>query len=527
MRSSLLLTAVTPAVWGTTYAVTTEFLPPGRPLLAGVLRALPAGLLLLAVTRRLPSGVWWWRSAVLGALNIGLFFALLFVTAYRLPGGMAAVLGAAQPLVVAGLTVLLLTERVPVRTVVAAVAGAGGVALAVLTASARLDTIGVLAGLTGTASMAFGLVLTKRWGRPGVSLLAATGWQLTAGGLLLAPVALLAEGLPPRLSATNLAGYAYLALIGTALAYSLWFRGLDRLPAARVALLGLLSPLVAAAVGWAALGQQLTPLQLTGMVIAFAAVAWGQTATRPRERLRVRMASAQVGVLDDVAGKADASGPEHGLADAVAGGDVFRRDPHQQRDQRADGRVDGVVETGLGPHAAGRLDHAGAEGIAVGQQRDDVPLGAPLHPGPHLTALEVGAGARDVHKGDFGVELREGARGGHRVVVGDPGVRRLVHADRGHAQAVEAGVVPAQLLPDRGEVGEVVETDLAQPGVRDAGRRADDGQHLFDVRREQALPQHALPDHARRAEDHDLHRSSLGEPAARSCHRAQSVVPAS
>jgi probable blue pigment (indigoidine) exporter len=112
MRSPvLLLTPVTPAVWGTTYAVTTEFLPPGRPLLAGVLRALPAGLVLLALTRRLPTGIWWWRSAVLGFLNIGLFFALLFVSAYRLPGGMAAVLGAAQPLVVAGLTVLLLTER--------------------------------------------------------------------------------------------------------------------------------------------------------------------------------------------------------------------------------------------------------------------------------------------------------------------------------------------------------------------------------------------------------------------------------
>src|ERR1044071_7009447 len=143
MRSPvLLITAFTPAVWGTTYAVSTEFLPSGRPLLAGVLRALPAGLLLLALTRRLPRGSWWGRSAVLGGLNIGVFFALLFVSAYRLPGGMAAVLGAAQPLIVAGLTTLLLSERVALRTVLAGLIGAAGVALTVLTAAARLDAIG-------------------------------------------------------------------------------------------------------------------------------------------------------------------------------------------------------------------------------------------------------------------------------------------------------------------------------------------------------------------------------------------------
>jgi probable blue pigment (indigoidine) exporter len=41
----------------------------------------------------LPRGAWWWRAAVLGVLDISLFFALLFVAAYRLPGGMAALPG--------------------------------------------------------------------------------------------------------------------------------------------------------------------------------------------------------------------------------------------------------------------------------------------------------------------------------------------------------------------------------------------------------------------------------------------------
>ncbi|HZG95518.1 MAG TPA: EamA family transporter [Mycobacteriales bacterium] len=273
----LLVTALTPMVWGTTYVVTTEMLPPGRPLLAGVLRALPAGLLLLALTRRLPSGDWWWRAPVLGTLNIGAFFALLFVAAYRLPGGVAAVLGAAQPLLVAGLSVVLLAERVPPRAVLGAVAGAAGVALTVLNAQARLDPLGVLAGIGGAASMALGVVLTKRWGRP-ASLLTFTGWQLTAGGLMLLPLALAVEGLPRSVSAANVGGYAYLSLVGTAVAYTVWFRGIERLPAPAVSLLGLLSPVVATAIGWGLLGQRLTLLQLGGMALALGGVVLGQTA---------------------------------------------------------------------------------------------------------------------------------------------------------------------------------------------------------------------------------------------------------
>ena len=330
---ALLITAITPAVWGTTYAVTTEFLPPGRPLLSGMLRALPAGLLLLAATRKLPTGAWWWKSAVLGLLNIGVFFTLLFAAAYRLPGGMAAVLGAAQPLIVAGLTVLLLTERVRLRTVLAGVLGAGGVTMAVLTAAARLDTVGILAGLAGTASMALGVTLTKRWGRPDASLLTSTGWQLTAGGLFLVPLVLLGEGLPATLTPANLAGYAYLSLVGTLLAYTVWFWGLERLPAANASLLGLLSPLVATVVGWVALGQSLTPVQVAGMLLAFGAVMWGQWALR----------SPKVAVAQDASVGAVAGHPQQGPAEPVGAGQRSGRHPVEQPEQRRGERVDGVV----------------------------------------------------------------------------------------------------------------------------------------------------------------------------------------
>ncbi|GAA2227918.1 EamA family transporter [Streptomyces amakusaensis] len=277
------LTALAPVSWGSTYAVTTEFLPPDRPLFTGLMRALPAGLLILAATRVVPRGPWWWKTGVLGVLNIGAFFPLLFLAAYRLPGGVAAVVGSVGPLFVVGLSALLLSERATVRTLLAAIAAALGVSLVVLRAGAGFDLVGLLAGLASSASMSAGTVLTKRWGRPeGVGPLVMTGWQLTAGGLLIAPVALLAEGAPPALSGTNIAGYLYLALANTAVAYWLWFRGIERLTATSATLLGPLTPITAAVIGWAALGQALTPVQLLGMTVAFGATLAGQL--RPRGR---------------------------------------------------------------------------------------------------------------------------------------------------------------------------------------------------------------------------------------------------
>lgn len=187
-----LITAIAPVVWGTTYLVTSEFLPTGHPLFAGLMRALPAGILAIVWTRALPQGSWWWRSAVLGILNIGAFFPLLFISAYRLPGGIAATLGAAQPLIVALLVVWVLRERFSAWRLLWGAVGMVGVALVVLRSTAVLDTIGLVAGLLGAVSMACGVTLTKKWGRPaGVPALSLAGWQLTAGGLFLLPITLL------------------------------------------------------------------------------------------------------------------------------------------------------------------------------------------------------------------------------------------------------------------------------------------------------------------------------------------------
>ncbi len=264
-------TAFTPAVWGTTYIVATELLPDGRPMLAAMVRALPVGLAFLLYTRRLPRGIWWWRAGVLGVLNIGAFQALLFVAAFRLPGGVAATAGAIQPLVAAVIAFLVLGEAFTRRTALAGLAGLVGVALLVIQPEARLDPVGLAAALGGTVSMAAGVVLTKHWGRP-VDLITFTGWQLSAGGLVLVPVVLVSEGLPSTLTATNVAGFAWLGIVGTGLAYALWFRGIQALPIMITSFLVLLSPLVATVAGWIYLDQSLSPVQLVGAALVGMAV---------------------------------------------------------------------------------------------------------------------------------------------------------------------------------------------------------------------------------------------------------------
>ena len=275
--SDILITALAPAIWGSTYYVTTEFLPQGYPVTVSLLRALPAGLLLLLIVRQLPTGIWWPRVFILGALNFTLFWSLLFLAAYRLPGGVAATVGAIQPLMVIFLARLLIGNRILFFSVVAAVVGIFGVALLILTPNAALDPLGVLAGFGGAASMAAGTVLSRKWSPP-VSLLTFTAWQLTAGGILLIPLTLILEPTFPTLSVTNLTGLLYLGLIGAAFTYVLWFRGIAKIEPSLISTLGFLSPTTAVLLGWFFLDEQLSALQIGGIITVLFSVLISQQA---------------------------------------------------------------------------------------------------------------------------------------------------------------------------------------------------------------------------------------------------------
>ncbi|MCD9196257.1 EamA family transporter [Streptomyces albireticuli] len=274
----VLLTAVAPVAWGTNYFVTHEFLPADRPLYGAALRALPAGLALLALCRRRPRGAWWWRSAVLGLLNVSVFFVLVYVASQLLPTSVAATVMALSPLTMMLIAWPLVSERPRTAHLAGAAIGLAGVCLMLLTGAERVSVRGVLASAAAMLVSSFGHILAKRWSTwsTDTDVLASTAWQLTAGSLFLLPAAAVVEGPPPALSASALLAFGYVALVATALAFAAWFTGLRRLPAGTVGLIGLLNPVTGVLLGTVVAAEVLTGRQLCGLALVLAGVALGR-----------------------------------------------------------------------------------------------------------------------------------------------------------------------------------------------------------------------------------------------------------
>ncbi|PCG00358.1 EamA family transporter [Klebsiella pneumoniae] len=284
----LLLTALAPAIWGTTYIVTSQFLPPDRPFIAALLRVLPAGIALLIWSRRFPQRGEWAKLIVTGILNIGAFQALLFIAAYRLPGGLAAVIGAIQPLLVMLLAWCVDRQRSPWLAVFSAIAGILGMAMLLLSPHTVLDPLGHRRGVSrGRSVWALGTWLSRRWALS-LPIVALTGWQLTIGGVVLAPVALIVDPPLHQVTVLQAAGYLWLCLAGAMLAYGLWFRGIGRLSPVAVSAMSLLSPVTAVVLGWIFLGQKIQGMALMGLIVVLASVMSIQRALRVRRREQKR-----------------------------------------------------------------------------------------------------------------------------------------------------------------------------------------------------------------------------------------------
>ena len=274
MKHSLavLMAVIPPLLWGSTYLVTTEFLPADKPLMAATLRILPVGLFIVLLTRYRPNREQWPKLVIVSLLCMSLLHGPLFVSAYRLPGGLAALLIASQPLMVVVLGYAMFGARITLSAGVGISVGLAGVVMVLVAPSMLVwDTLGIVAAFVAAISMSLGTLLVKRW-KLNIPVLAFTGWQLAIGGAILLPFALLFELPMAGFEPGHLGGYLYLALAGTLFPYFLWFTALRHLEPVLISTLILLSPLSAMILGYVFLNQALTGLQLTGAVAVLAGI---------------------------------------------------------------------------------------------------------------------------------------------------------------------------------------------------------------------------------------------------------------
>jgi len=278
MTKYKLLAAVATILWGFTYVISSRMLPQ-TPWFIGAVRAGLGAVPLLLIAREFPPVAYWPKLVVLGTLNTGLFFGLLFIGALRLPGGVAGIFQALGPLFSVLLVWPLLAHRPTVLKIVSLLVGLLGVVLVVAKGNAALDQIGVVAALGSAFSVALGGVLVQRWGNP-MTLTGFTAWQLVVATVELGFATLALGDVPATVTGTNLLGLTIVALLLTSLPFFLWFKAIHGTGAANVAPFFLLTPLVAFALD-ALIGGIVPNLQQgLGMLLVFAGLVLNIAAAR-------------------------------------------------------------------------------------------------------------------------------------------------------------------------------------------------------------------------------------------------------
>lgn len=267
-------------IWGTSFAVTKVMVLSTPPFLAGALRFLLAGTVLLIFTRlrrmSLPANWLEWRHVlVMAVLQVTGSAGLNILAAQHIFSNQAALLNASGSLWIPLLSALgPRGERISRRVGMGLAVGFVGVLLLLWPRDGYvLDTLPwqfvvILACLNwsiGTIYYRRTRVLT-----PMPVLLALA---MLMGGVLLGGIGLAWQELPRlSLGPTNMFAIGYLALLNSCLAYSSYVFLMRRTTPAQLSTYGYVNPAIAAVTGWVLLGEALSSLQVAGMAIILTGV---------------------------------------------------------------------------------------------------------------------------------------------------------------------------------------------------------------------------------------------------------------
>jgi drug/metabolite transporter (DMT)-like permease len=192
-----------------------------------------------------------------------------------------------QPLLATILGYFLLGERLGPRRRVGLSLGFVGILLVALPGfgvNANSSPLGISYILLGAVGVAVGNVLLKRLAGQ-VDVLMAIGWQFILGGLPLFGLAWLLET-PSQVvwNGTFVAVLLVLGLLGTAVAYALWFSLLHRSELNRLNTATFLTPAFALIIGALFFGESFGLVEVAGIILILAAVLWVSRQGKPTSR---------------------------------------------------------------------------------------------------------------------------------------------------------------------------------------------------------------------------------------------------
>jgi drug/metabolite transporter (DMT)-like permease len=259
-------------LWGSSYLFIKVAVAEVSPLtlVAGrlVLAAAILWVVLMATRQRMPRSRRLWAAfAVMGLLNGAVPYSLIFWSEQHISSGLASLLQATMPLFTVLLGHFLMRdERLTAGRVVGVVLGFVGVGLLMLPdlrQGARANLLGQLAMVVSSVSYA-GAALVARSRLRGQPALVSTTGQLTMGAVWIVPLSLLIEG-PPRAvpSLPALGSWLGLTILGTVIAYVIYFNLIARTNAAFVSTVTYIIPVFGLILGALVLNE---PLSLTLVV---------------------------------------------------------------------------------------------------------------------------------------------------------------------------------------------------------------------------------------------------------------------
>jgi drug/metabolite transporter (DMT)-like permease len=223
------------------------------------------------------------------------YFAFASGTAL-LDSGIAGALAGSIPLfTLVTAAAFLRSEAITPGRIAGIVVGFGGVLLIARpwSSGGGLDVVGVGHMLLGSALFGLSFVYAKRF-LVGLDLhpAALTAYQLGLGALTLAAVTPLTGITAVAGDSRDLVGVVLgLGLLGTGLAYILYYFVLDRLGAVAASSSTYLPPVIALALGWLVAGEVARPLDGLAILLILAGVFVSAMPSRPRPAVALRSTS--------------------------------------------------------------------------------------------------------------------------------------------------------------------------------------------------------------------------------------------